>query len=68
MPALCVGLTYLLERAVSGPNSVDNVQVHFFYALLYCLFRRKQISQNATFIAQIWPKSKKKTTILAALS
>ena len=26
----CVGLTYLLRRAVSGPKDVDIVQVHFF--------------------------------------
>lgn len=38
MPALCVGLTYLLKRAVSGPNSVDNVQVHFFMPFCIACF------------------------------
>lgn len=34
MPALYgVGLTYLWERAVRGPQSVDNVESTFFCAL-----------------------------------
>jgi hypothetical protein len=33
MPALYgVGLTYLLQRAVRGPQSVDNVESTFFCA------------------------------------
>ena len=32
MPAQCVGLTYLLRRAISGPKDVDIVQVHLFCA------------------------------------
>lgn len=40
MPALYgVGLTYLLQRAVRGPQSVDNVESTFFlcpYELLVC--------------------------------
>ncbi len=42
MPALYgVGLTYLWKRAVRGPQSVDNVESTFFYALTNCPFAEK---------------------------
>lgn len=42
MPALIgAGLTYLLQRAVRGPQSVDNVESAFFYALTNCPFAEK---------------------------
>ena len=68
MPALLRGLD-LSVAAGSSQGLIVWIMFKSTFFMPFCIAcQPKQISQNATIIAQIWPKSKKKTTILAALS